>query len=64
MLGLYRRLRQNEPGGDGGGVGSHLSGSAVCGVGAVVELPVKLPGVKVQNKLPQFALHTGNDNTL
>lgn len=50
-------LRQNEPG--DGGVGTHLSGGAVCGIGAVVELSVKLPGVKVQNKLSQFALHTG-----
>lgn len=38
---------------------SDLSGSAVCGIGAVMELPVKLPGVKVQHKLPQFAFHTG-----
>lgn len=38
---------------------THLSGSAVCGIGAVVELSVQLPGVKVQNKLPQFAFHTG-----
>lgn len=38
---------------------SDLSGSAVCGIGAVMELSVKLPGVKVQHKLPQFAFHTG-----
>lgn len=35
-----------------------LSGGAVCGIGAVMELSVKLPGVKVQHKLPQFAFNT------
>lgn len=38
---------------------SDLSGSAVCGIGPMMELSVKLSGVKVQHKLPQFAFHTG-----
>lgn len=42
---------------------TNLSRRAVRGVGPVVELSVKLTGVKVQNKLFQFAGDTAKTET-
>lgn len=40
---------------------SDLSGCAVCGIGTVVKLSVKLSGVKIQHKLPQLAGDTAKN---